>query len=105
MDRGYSLLFAPQGGLQTSEEEDPFKPGIGYIIQQINRPVHFIKIEGYFKIWPVPAKGFENCTITDFLPRKTGTVNVKVSEGLIKDWETMTPIQIANLLEEKFRAL
>jgi len=105
MERGYNLLFAPQGGLQTSREEKPFKLGIGYIIQQLDCPVHIIKIEGYFDIWPVPAKGFENCGFIDFLPRKRGAVSVKVSAEIKHEWQNMTPIQVTNLLEEKYRDL
>lgn len=105
LDRGYSLLFAPQGGLQTSDEDEPFKLGIGYIVQQLNRPVHIIKIEGYRQIWPVPSKGFENCTLLDFFPPRTGTVKVKISPMVKYDWNSMTPIQITNLLEEKYRNL
>ncbi len=105
LDRGYSLLFAPQGGLQTSDEEEPFRLGIGYIIQQLDRPVYVVKIEGYRKVWPVPEKGFENCTLIDFLPPRTGTVQVKVSPMIKGDWQSMTPVQVTNLLEEKYRNL
>ncbi len=105
IDAGYNLLFAPQGKLQMSETEDPFKPGIGYIIQQINTPVHIIKIKGYRDIWPVPAKGFENCSLTDFIPPQRGTVEILVSSAIKKDWGSLSPIQISNLLEEKYHAL
>lgn len=105
LDQGYSLLFAPQGGLQTSDQDEPFKPGIGYVVQQLDRPVYIIKIEGYRKIWPVPKKGFENCTMIDFLPHRTGTVKVKISAAIKSDWLSMTPIQITNLLEEKYHQL
>jgi long-chain acyl-CoA synthetase len=103
--KGYMLLFAPQGGLQTTPEEKPFKPGIGYIIQQLDCPVHILKIEGYYDIWPVPNKGFSHCSFMDFFPHKKGTVDVKVSPAIMSDWQSMTPIQITNLLEEKFRDL
>lgn len=105
LDRGYNLLFAPQGGLQVSDEDEPFKPGIGYIVQQLGRPVHIVKIEGYRKIWPVPSKGFENCSLTDFFPRRTGTAKVLISPKIRFDWSSMTPIQITNLLEERYRSL
>lgn len=105
LDRGYSLLFAPQGGLQTTDEDKPFKLGIGYIVQQLDRPVHIVKIEGYRKIWPVPSKGFENCTLLDFLPPRTGTVKVKISPMIKYDWNSLAPMQVTNLLEEKYRNL
>ena len=105
LDRGYNLLFAPQGALQTSPEEKPFKLGIGYIIQQLDCPVHILKIEGYFDVWPVPPKGLEKSSILDLLPRKTGTVTVKVSPEIKHEWQNMTPIQVTNLLEEKYEEL
>ncbi len=105
MKRGYNLLFAPQGGLQMSETEDPFKIGIGYIAQQLDCSVYIVKISGYREIWPVPKKGFENCSLLDFLPNKRGSVTVDVSEKIHPDWKIMTPIQITNLLEEKYKEL
>lgn len=105
LDRGYSLLFAPQGGLQTSDEDEPFQLGIGYIVQQLDQPVHIVKIEGYRHIWPVPSKGFENCTLLDFLPPRTGTVKVKISPTIKYDWNSMTPVQVTNLLQEKYYEL
>lgn len=105
LDRGYNLLFAPQGGLQTTDEEKPFKIGTGFVVQQLDCPVNIIKIEGYRGVWPVPAKGFENCGFIDLLPHHTGTVQIKVSKEIIRDWQKMTPIQITNLLEEKYKEL
>jgi long-chain acyl-CoA synthetase len=105
LDRGYNLLFAPQGGLQTSSEEKPFKLGIGYIIRELDCPVHIIKIEGYYDLWPVPQKGLDKSNILDLLPRKTGAVNVKVSNNLKLNWHEMTPIQVTNYLEEKYKEL
>lgn len=105
LDKGYSLLFAPQGTLQTSDADLPFKLGIGYIVQMLNRPVYIIKIKNYRDIWPVPEGGFWASTFTNFFPKKRGTALIHCSPEYSRDWSTIPPIQITNLLEEKYRQL
>lgn len=105
LDSGYNLLFAPQGELQKTKDEAPFKLGIGYIVQQLNVPVYIIKIKGYRDLWPVPEKGLAKSNTIDLLPRKGGEVKVVVSKKILPNWDNFTPIQITNLLEERFREL
>lgn len=105
MDKGYNLLFAPQGRTQRSDEEDPFLPGIGYLMKQLDRPVYIIKIKGYREIWPAPAKNLVDCLLSELLPRKRGVVDLVVSKPIYRDWDKLSMHEIANFLEEKYKKL
>ena len=105
LDRGYNLLFAPQGELQRTNEEVGFKPGLGYIVQMLDRPVSIVKIKGYREIWPAPEANTDKARLTDMLPKKRGAVEVVVSKSIKEDWQELSPIQITNFLEEEYRKL
>src|SRR3989344_8667511 len=105
LDRGYNLLFAPQGTMQRSEKEDPFKPGVGYLIKELDCPVTIVKINGYREFWPAPKEDIADAKLKDLLPRKRGTATVLVSPSIKLDWSSMNPVQITKLLEEEYHKL
>lgn len=105
MDSGYKLVIAPQGGWQKSEEEEPFKPGVGYLVKVLQRPVTIIKIKDYYKIWPAPNKDLLECSLFELMPKRRGTARISFSEPIYIDWDTLTPIQITNYLEEEYKKL
>lgn len=105
LDRGYNLLFAPQGELQRTDEEVGFKPGLGYVVQMLDRPVTIVRIKGYREVWPAPQANTDKAKLTDMLPKKRGTVEVVVSRSIKEDWQDLSPIQITNFLEEEYRKL
>lgn len=106
LDRGYNLLFAPQGTMQRSEKEAPFKMGIGYLLKELNRPVTIVRIKGYREIWPAPKEDIANAKLKDYLrPKKRGEVEVIITKSFNKDWSKMSVIQITNYIEEKYREI
>lgn len=107
MDQGYILLFLPQGKLEAfdAKTEDPFLPGIGFIARELRKPIYIIKVKGYKKIWPNPPKDYKNSSFFELLPKRTGTVDVLVANQISIDYDNLTPIQITNLLEEKYKSL
>lgn len=105
MDRGYNLLFAPQGTMQRTDRENPFKPGVGYLVKELDCPVSIVKIKGYREFWPAPSEDIAQANLKNLLPKKRGTATVKVSPSIRRDWSDMTPVQISNLLEEKYHEL
>ncbi len=105
LDKGYNLLFAPAGTMQRGEMENPFLPGIGYLVKELDRSVTIVKILGYREIWPAPKEDIANAKFRDLIPHKRGTVEVRVSKPISENWEKMSIMQIANLLEERYKAL
>lgn len=105
MDKGFNLLFAPQGTTQRQDKEDPFKPGIGYIVKELDRPVTIIRIKNYREIWPAPKEDVKYAKFKDLLPKKRGTATLVVFPAIYKDWSKMSYLEITNLLEEKYQSL
>lgn len=102
LDEGYYMLFAPQGRLQTGGVQDKFKAGVGYIVKELQKPILPIKIVGYEEIWPSPVGGVAAAKPKDFWPKKRGTVRIEIMPPL-SPGKNMSPIEIANLLEEQFQ--
>jgi long-chain acyl-CoA synthetase len=105
LDQGYNLMFAPQGTMQRSDKEDPFKMGIGYLIKELNRPVTIVRIKDYRGIWPAPKEDIAQAKYKDLWPKRRGEAIVAVSKSINKDWSNMSMIQITNYLEEKYREM
>jgi len=105
MDRGYNLLFAPAGTMQRNEREDPFKPGLGFLVKELDCPVTIVRIRGYRDFWPPPKEEIAQAKLTDLLPKKRGTATLTISPSIKRDWSKLTPIQISNFLEEKYHEL
>lgn len=68
IDRGYSLVLAPEGTRTLTGKMQPFKKGIGMIVKDSGLPVVPVKLEGLYEIYP---KGKS-------LPVKKGPVTVKI---------------------------
>jgi len=98
-------MFAPQGTMQRSDKEDPFKMGIGYLIKELNRPVTIVRIKDYRGIWPAPKEDIAQAKYKDLWPKRRGEAIVAVSKSINKDWSNMSMIQITNYLEEKYREM
>jgi 1-acyl-sn-glycerol-3-phosphate acyltransferase len=102
MDNGYTFLFAPQGKMRAygQQEEDPFFPGLGFVVKSLEKPVYVFKISGYNDIWPVPKIGWTNATFKQLMPPKTGTVQITATKVLFEDLESKTSVQITEYLEQ-----
>lgn len=105
MDTGYCMFFLPQGTPQKqSQPENPFLPGMGYVIDALAKPVYVVKIKGYTDIWPNPEKGWKNCSFWELLPPKRGTVRVYL-KGPLKIPKSLNYNQIANFVVEEYQSL
>ena len=72
LDKGWSILFAPEGEVPAVNELQEFKQGIGLIAVEMGVPVVPFKIEGYFGVIPLGKS----------LPQKKGNVTIKVGEAI-----------------------
>ncbi|MBP6993676.1 AMP-binding protein [Candidatus Woesebacteria bacterium] len=99
---GRYLIMAPQGRIQRSVMQDKFKVGVGFIAQELQCPVVPIKLVGYDAVWPAPQIMFKD--FRSMMPKKRATVEVIVGTPI--DYSSLqTPVEIANLIEEKLLKL
>jgi 1-acyl-sn-glycerol-3-phosphate acyltransferase len=72
IDKGWFVLYAPEGEIPEDTGSLKFKPGIGYIAVEMALPIIPFKIEGYDGVFPVGKK----------MPCKHGNVTIKVGTPL-----------------------
>lgn len=79
LDRGFSLLLAPEGRISPDGTLQPFKLGIGFMAVHMNVPVIPIKIDpSYREIFPPMEEA-----ILESLPKKRKSIWVKIGEPMI----------------------
>src|SRR3989344_1292211 len=105
LDRGYVLIIAPQGRAQRRGIEDPFLPGIGFILKELKKPFYIVKIKGYREIWPAPKKNFLEAKISDYItPKKGGTVEVITSkEFFYETFEGLNNAETVKNIERTYK--
>jgi long-chain acyl-CoA synthetase len=85
VDQGYSVLLAPEGKMQREGKQNPFMPGLGYLIKELSIPVLMCKISAaqYRSIWPAPAPGKYATDSSYYFPQNPGTVEVRCAYATI----------------------
>lgn len=51
-DRGYSTLLFPEGERTLDGQLQPFRPGVGVMVERLRLPVVPLLIKGLFEVWP-----------------------------------------------------
>ncbi len=93
VDRGYSILVFPEGRHTTTGQMNPFRAGIGLLVNNLNIPVLPMRIDGLFEVKQAGKK---------FAP--PGKIKVRMGRPMrfAKDGD---PAQIARELQNAVEAL
>ncbi len=94
IDKGWNILFFPEGEHSPSGEQQPFRTGIGWIVKEMKVP-----------IVPIKHSGFENIMAGDEIqfPR-FGKVTIKFGKPVILDDRKSVP-EITSELERILKEL
>jgi long-chain acyl-CoA synthetase len=93
MDRGYSLMIFPEGERTKHGAMNPFKPGTGLLIKELDAPVVPMRIDG---LWGLKEANRHFA--------RPGEISVIAGEPVRYSSE-VAPEQIARDLAERVRAL
>lgn len=93
IDRGYNLLIFPEGQRTKHGAMNPFMPGTGLLIQQLNVPVVPVRIDG---LWQLKQM--------DRHFARPGEVSVTIGKP-VRYSQTFKPEAIARDLEQRVKAL
>lgn len=105
VDRGYSILFAPEGEMQREGKLQPFLPGLGYLAKELDIPAYMFKLDTkeWQEIWPPPAPGEAATDSRYYFPRKRGCVTLKVSRAEVD--ASLSSDNLTRSLERQFEDL
>ncbi len=92
IDKGFSVLYFPEGERTLDGKILPFKIGIGMLALNLTVPIVPIKIEGLFEIWP------RNKFI-----QKLGRATIKFGKPML--FKTGSYIDITNKIEKSVKEL
>ncbi|MEK6984655.1 MAG: AMP-binding protein [Nanoarchaeota archaeon] len=97
LDRGFSIILFPEGERTVDGKIHEFKPGIGYIIANLDADVIPVKIDGLFDVLP---RG-------KFVPKfgKTSVIFGAPVKFNKKQLEKMTYDDISKIIEQKVKSL
>ncbi len=89
LDRGFSILIAPEGGISPDGTLQPFKTGIGFMAVHMHVPVVPMTIDPvYREIFPAIEK-----SIWENIPKKRRIIQVKIGPPMT--FSQQTPIELA----------
>ena len=94
MDRGWNILFFPEGKLTATGEMNHFKPGIGLLAQAMRVPVVPVRVDGLYLIADYPH----------WFPRRFARVRITFGKPMYVD-EKADPERVASEFENVIRYL
>jgi 1-acyl-sn-glycerol-3-phosphate acyltransferase len=104
-DKGFSILFYPEGEMQRERKQNPFLPGLGYLAKELRLPVVMVKLDArqYQEIWPPPPPGKEATDLASVTPIAQGSVEVRIADAVIDS--SLNSDQLTHSIEEQFNQL
>lgn len=106
VDRGYSIIYAPEGRMQRENQQQPFLPGLGLIVKEMQLPIYMFKLsENYRNIWPPPPPEKGALTKEYFVPRKRERVIIKVAKADIPESFDGSYQELTEYIEQQYRRL
>ncbi len=105
VDKGHSILLTPEGKMQREGKQNPFLPGLGYLIKELKIPVLMCKINAdqYRTIWPAPAPGKLATDSSYYLPKAKGTVELTIAYATIDS--NLNSDELTKSVEKQFSYL
>jgi long-chain acyl-CoA synthetase len=92
-DRGYSTLLFPEGERTLDGALQPFRPGVGVMVERLQLPVIPLLIRGLFEVWPRmqrrPVHGKAELWIGDLMriaPGESGSDFTRRLEERYRSW-------------------
>jgi long-chain acyl-CoA synthetase len=94
-DLGYSTLIFPEGERTPDGSLQPFRPGVGVMVERLHLPVVPLLIRGLFEIWPRtqerPVRGKAELWIGDIINIKPGESAIDFTRRLEDFYRSWRP--------------
>ena len=99
-DRGYSTLIFPEGERTPDGTLQPFRPGVGVMVERLQLPVVPLLIRGLFEIWPRtrerPVRGKAELWIGDIITINPGESAIEFTRRLEDFYRSWQPSKTAS---------